>query len=177
MFVPTPSDRGENKRSKLCYDRQSVGQSVLVSNTHLGLTNRFSLLSNNCGFVDMGSSLWRENGSAVYNFSWFSPAQSFLGPSPAGLVTIFYCLRFETPPTWRARSPYLCPPGTEWPSYTPRHWVPFSSPSTTRRTTVEVFEPASTRGKTHCHQQFLFCMLRVYSLSCNSSLVWWCVIA
>jgi hypothetical protein len=43
--------------------------------------------------------------------------------SPAGLVTIFYCLRFETPPTWRARSPYSYPPGTGWPSYTPRHWV------------------------------------------------------
>jgi hypothetical protein len=48
-------------------------------------------------------------------------------------------------PTWRARSPYLYPPGTGWPSYTPRHWVPFSSPPTTRRATVEVFEPASTR--------------------------------
>jgi hypothetical protein len=26
----------------------------------------------------------------------FSPAQSFSGPSPVGLATIFYCLRFET---------------------------------------------------------------------------------
>jgi hypothetical protein len=34
-----------------------------------------------------------------------SPAQSFLDPSPAKLVTILYCLRFETRPTWRARSP------------------------------------------------------------------------
>jgi hypothetical protein len=40
----------------------------------------------------------------------------------------------------------IYPPGTEWPSYTPRHWVPFSSPSTTRRATVEVFEPSSTRA-------------------------------
>jgi hypothetical protein len=40
-------------------------------------------------------------------------------------MTIFYCLRFETPPTWRARSPYLYPPGTGWPGYTPRHWFPF----------------------------------------------------
>jgi hypothetical protein len=132
--------------SKLCYDPQSVGQSVLVSSTHLGLTTRFLLLSGSCGFVDLGRSLWRENGSAIYNCCWSSPAQSFLGPSPAGLVTIFYGLRFETPPTWRARSPYLYPPGTGWPSYTPRHWVPFSSPPTTRRATVEVFEPASTRG-------------------------------
>jgi hypothetical protein len=37
------------------------------------------------------------------------------------------------------------PAGTGWPGYTPRHWVPFSSPPTTRRVTVEVFDPASTR--------------------------------
>jgi hypothetical protein len=36
-----------------------------------------------------------------------SPAQSYSGRSPVGLMTIFHCLRFETPPTWRARSPYL----------------------------------------------------------------------
>jgi hypothetical protein len=94
-------------------------------------------------------SLWRGDGFAVYNCCWSSPAQSFLGPSTAGLVTTFYCLRFETPPTWRARSPYLYPPGTGWPSYTPRHWVPLSSPLTTRRDTMEVFEPAFTRGTTH----------------------------
>jgi hypothetical protein len=35
-------------------------------------------------------------------------------------ITTFYCLRFETPPTWRARSPYLYHPGTGWPSYTPK---------------------------------------------------------
>jgi hypothetical protein len=48
--------------------------------------------------------------------------------------------------TWRATSPYLYPWGAGWPCYTPRYWVPFSSPSTTRRPTVEVFEPAYTRG-------------------------------
>jgi hypothetical protein len=41
-------------------------------------------------------------------------------------MTVFYCVRFETPLTWRARSPYLYPPGTMW-------------PPTTRRATVEVF--------------------------------------
>jgi hypothetical protein len=59
-------------------------------------------------------------------------------------MTTFCCLRFEIPPTWRVRSPYLYPPGTEWPGYIPRHWVLFSSPPTTRRTTMAVFEPAST---------------------------------
>jgi hypothetical protein len=60
------------------------------------------------------------------------------GPSPTGLMTTFYCLRFQTPPTWRARSPYLYSPGTGRPSY--------SSPPTTHRAMVEVFDPASTRG-------------------------------
>jgi hypothetical protein len=46
------------------------------------------------------------------------PLQSFSGPSPLGLATIFYCPRFETS---------------------------FSSPPTTRRVTVEVFDPAFTR--------------------------------
>jgi hypothetical protein len=34
-----------------------------------------------------------------------------------GHVTTFYCLKFETPPTWRARSPYLYLLRTGWPSY------------------------------------------------------------
>jgi hypothetical protein len=31
-------------------------------------------------------------------------------------------------PTWKARSPYLYPPATGWPSCTNRHWVLFWSP-------------------------------------------------
>jgi hypothetical protein len=73
--------------------------------------------------------------------------RSFSRQSPSGLMTIFYCPRFGTPPIWRARSPYLYRPGTGWPGYTPRHWAPFSSPPVTRRATVEVFKPASTRDK------------------------------
>jgi hypothetical protein len=58
--------------------------------------------------------------------------QTFLEPSLTGLVTIFYCLGFETSSPWRARFPYLYPPGRGWPSYISRHWVPFSSSPTTR---------------------------------------------
>jgi hypothetical protein len=56
---------------------------------------------------------------------FYLSAQSLPGPIPAGLMTIFYCLRFETPLTWRSTSPYLYPPGTGWPSYTLRHWIHF----------------------------------------------------
>jgi hypothetical protein len=42
-----------------------------------------------CGFVDVGRSLWRKDGSFVYNCSWPSSAQSFEGPIPVGLMTVF----------------------------------------------------------------------------------------
>jgi hypothetical protein len=57
---------------------------------------RFLLVCDSCEFVDVGRSLWREDGSVVYNCCRPSPAQSFSGPSPVGLATIFCCLRFET---------------------------------------------------------------------------------
>jgi hypothetical protein len=43
-----------------------------------------------------GTPLWQEDGSVVYSCCWPSPLQSFSDPSPVGLATIFYCLRFET---------------------------------------------------------------------------------
>jgi hypothetical protein len=46
--------------------------------------------------VCMGRSLSRQEGSVVFNCCWTSPAQSFSGPSPVGLATVFYCLRFES---------------------------------------------------------------------------------
>jgi hypothetical protein len=36
---------------------ESVGQSVLVSKNHLGLTTKFLLLSDSCGFVEVRRSL------------------------------------------------------------------------------------------------------------------------
>jgi hypothetical protein len=80
----------------LCYDRRSVDRCVLEWNTNLGLTTRFLLLSDTCGFVDVGRCPWREDRSVAYNYCWPLPAQSFSDPSPVGLATVFYCLRFET---------------------------------------------------------------------------------
>jgi hypothetical protein len=84
-----------------------------------GAQDQILLLSDSCGFVDVGRPLWRQDAPVVHNCCRSSPAQSFSGPSPAGLMTILYCLRFETQPTWRARPLYLYPPGTGWHSYIP----------------------------------------------------------
>jgi hypothetical protein len=53
---------------------------------------------------------------------------TFSGSNSAGLMAIFYRLRFETPPIWRARFSYeyLYPPGRRRLSFIPRNWVPFS---------------------------------------------------
>jgi hypothetical protein len=63
---------------------------------------RFLLLLDSCGFVDMGHALWWEDRSVVYNCCWSSTTQLFTGLSPTDVTIIFYCLWFETPPTWRA---------------------------------------------------------------------------
>jgi hypothetical protein len=71
--------------------RLTVSQSVLVSGTHLRPMDEFLLLSDICGFVGVGCPLWQGDGSIFYNW----PAQSSSGPSPAGLMTMLYCIRFE----------------------------------------------------------------------------------
>jgi hypothetical protein len=82
---------------------------------HLGPKNWFLLISDSCRCADMGCSLWREGGSVIYNCCLPWPAKSFLRPSPAGPMTIFYSLKFDTIPTWRPRSSYLYSPGTGFP--------------------------------------------------------------
>jgi hypothetical protein len=81
-------------KSKICYDWQSV--SLPWSNPHLELKIRFLLLWNSFGFLGVAYPLWREDRSVTYNCCWPSPVQSFSGPSPTELMTIFYCLRFES---------------------------------------------------------------------------------
>jgi hypothetical protein len=42
--------------------------------------------------------LRREDGPVVYNYCWPSPAHSFSGRNPSGLMTTVYCFKFESPP-------------------------------------------------------------------------------
>jgi hypothetical protein len=125
---------------RLAVYRQSVRLGAKPLETH----GQMIFQLNTCGHSPYATSALTEDGAVVYNCCWPSP-----GPSPAGLMTTFYCLRFETPPTWRARSPYLYPPGTGLPNHIPSHWALFPSPFTTRRATVVEFDPASTPWRTN----------------------------
>jgi hypothetical protein len=87
---------------------------VCLGVKHLKPKSIFLLLWNSYGFVDVGCLLWWEDKSVVYNCCWPLQVQLFSGLNPAGLVAISYHLRFETPPTWRARFPYLYSLGIGW---------------------------------------------------------------
>jgi hypothetical protein len=71
----------------------------------------FHFLPDNCWFLDVGRPLWREDGSVIYSYNcfWSLPGQSPAGPSPTELRPYLIWDR-------RARSPYLYPPGTGWPT-------------------------------------------------------------
>jgi hypothetical protein len=57
------------------------------------------------------------------------------------------------PPTWRIRPPYLYPPETGWPSYTPRHWVPILVASYDYS-----YSPVATQRTVHPYmKQFVTC--------------------
>jgi hypothetical protein len=81
--------------------------------------SNFIFQLNTCGHSPYATSSLTRGCVCSLQFCWSSPAQSFSRPSPAGLMTTFYCPRFETPPNWMSRSPYLYPPGTVNPVISP----------------------------------------------------------
>jgi hypothetical protein len=133
-------------RSYLTTDGQSTSLSrfqASIWGTRPILLFSSTEIINSCGFLIVRHLLWRKDGCYLL-------VQLFLGFASAGCSRAealqnlwqYSAVSHETPPTWMARSPYLYPPDTEWPSYIPGHWVLFSSPLTTRRATVEVCNPS-----------------------------------
>jgi hypothetical protein len=99
LMSHTPNHRQVMKlKLKLSYDHLSIGQSILVSGSHLELVTRFFFFCiDNCGFLDVWRPLWREDGCVIYSYIcfWALPEVSLSGKSPAELTTIFYCLIWD----------------------------------------------------------------------------------
>jgi hypothetical protein len=87
---------GLKSKSKSHCDWRSVSLSVLVSSPIWGSWPDIYYLCDSYGLLFVGRPLWREDGCIVCICCWSLPLQSFWGPSPLGLATIFYCLKFET---------------------------------------------------------------------------------
>jgi hypothetical protein len=64
-------------------------QSVRLGDKHLETHYQHFFQLNPWVIVLRWHPLWLEDGSFVYNCSWSSSAQSFSGPSPAGIMTYF----------------------------------------------------------------------------------------
>jgi hypothetical protein len=145
--------------TELLYDwRFTASQFVLVTSPLRLKRSYFIFQLNICGYSPyVTSSLTRGWGLSFTIAAGRRQRSHFQVRVPRDLWPHFTASRYETPRKWKTSSPYLYPPETWWPGYKPRHWLPFSSPPTTRRAPVEVFDPASTRhlnspakSKSHC---------------------------
>jgi hypothetical protein len=77
-------------------DRQSDRR----SGSHPELMTIFLFLSGNCGFLDVGRPLRREDASVIYsyNYFWALAERSLSGPSPTEPAATFYCIIGTSPP-------------------------------------------------------------------------------
>jgi hypothetical protein len=80
----------------------------------------------NEGFLDVGRPLWRKDGSLIYSYNCFWSLPEHLNSQSRVQVQQsswpYFTVSSETPQPGRPD------PRTGWPSYTPGHCVPFSSP-------------------------------------------------
>jgi hypothetical protein len=67
--------------------------------------------------------------------------------------------------TWRARSPYLYPPGRGWPGYTPRHW----DPPLTELVAPIAFKITPRHGPRRYHHSSIFARTLVTAGRCPPS--------
>jgi hypothetical protein len=61
-------------------------------------------------FITVRQSSLIRGRCVIYNCCWLSPAQSFWGLSPMELMTVFYCLMFQTPLTLEGQVPVFISP-------------------------------------------------------------------
>jgi hypothetical protein len=125
---------------KLVYGRQSVGQSVLVPGSHLEPVTTFllSLWWFRVSLYGVPSLTRRRIYNLLYNCFRALSEQSLLDQSSAELTAIFYYLIWDSP-NLEGQVPVFISLRNRVVSYTLGNWVPFLSPLTTRRATVEVF--------------------------------------
>jgi hypothetical protein len=110
-----------------------------VSSTHLGPKTRFLLLSDSCWFVDVELSFTVAAGPRQRSHSGVR--------IPRDLLPYLTVSNSRLPQPGGSGPRIPNPQEQGGPFYTLRHWLPFSSPPTTRRATVEVFKPVCTQAQ------------------------------
>jgi hypothetical protein len=128
--------------SRLAIYRRSIrlGAKPLKTHDQLFFSSKHLWLQSSCNILSnerMGLSFTIATGLA---------SAVILGSKSCGTHDHILLSQSRDFPNREGEVPIFISPGTGLPSCCPRHWVPFSSPPTTRRAIVEVFEPAFTRG-------------------------------
>jgi hypothetical protein len=98
-----------SQSSDLLYDWRFTANQFLAASPLRPTTKIFIFQLNTNGYGPYITSSLTRGWVCLYSCCWASPAQSFSGPSITGLITTFYCLRFETLLTWRTRSSCIPP--------------------------------------------------------------------
>jgi hypothetical protein len=131
--------------SELLHDRRFTANQFVLATSPLRLTTSVFFHLNTCFHSPyVTSSLTR---------GWVCSLQLLLGLASEVILRSESCgtrddillFQIRDCPNLEGQVPVFLSPRNRLASFTPRHCVPFSSPPTTRRATVEVFDPASTR--------------------------------
>jgi hypothetical protein len=105
-----------------------------------GVNDRIVITDGHFRVVDVRLPLWWEDWSEVYSCCWTSTAKFYPGPSPSGLTTVFYWLKFEISQL-EGHVIIFIPAYNKMIQLSPKHWVPISSPLTIFSATVNVLKP------------------------------------
>jgi hypothetical protein len=152
-----------DQSKKLRYGRRSVGQSVMVSSPHLGSKTRFLLLSDSWALL--WATLSDERTDLSFTIAAGPRQRSYLRSESRGTHDHILLSQIRDSSNLKGQVPAFISPRNRVAQLYPWHWVPFSSPPTSRRDTVEVFEPASTRRETEVVRVTVTLPLAVYRQS------------
>jgi hypothetical protein len=132
--------------SELLYDwRFTANHFVLAPSPMRLTTNDFFFQLRSCDHSPYVTSSLRRGWVCRLQLLLAFANAVILGSESRGTHVHILLPQIRDSPNLGGQVPRFMSPGTGWPSYTPRHSVSFSSHPTTRRATVEVFDPASTR--------------------------------
>jgi hypothetical protein len=106
---------------KLCYDRRSIDQSILVSSTQLGLTNIFVCCLTVAGFF-IWLALSDERTDLPLQLLLVLARAFILGSESCGTRDHILLSQIRDCPNLEGHVPIFISPGTGWPGYNPRHW-------------------------------------------------------
>jgi hypothetical protein len=144
LYFRAPTNSFKSKL-KLCYDRQSVGQSLLVSGRTWGPRIDFYYCQTVEDLLKWGAPPNERTNMSFTIVSGHRQCSHSRSRVPRDTWPYFTVLHSRiSQPEWPA--PHIYPSSTGWTNCNPVHWVPFSLQPTTRRVTVEIQEPASRRS-------------------------------